>query len=293
MRKSNLQLKITPPRRGLKDIEAHVLDAAVSAQTLAQTARDEADRAETAAAALDLSAVQAAVQTYADAEIAKISPGMQPIFGLWPNQCGEDSDDSGTPDGWILPANDGFTAWALAGQTTYGSSDNIVSASIEEEFLASIPGSNLATPGWRNHLLSFWRFSWDISSGDVPDTLVVMTRSDVPYQGMAAMWVKEETANVFDNGSLDFIKGENDWSIWYGGATPVSNLVKPGGYYHPQFELTTASLPATGSILIAGPQAIPCRYDIESLGWGIWPGLNRHNSSGYELSFITDTWSET
>ncbi|KMW60792.1 hypothetical protein AIOL_000957 [Candidatus Rhodobacter oscarellae] len=229
--------------------------------------------------------------------MGQTSPGLQPLLGLAPNQCGVDTSGDGLPDGWYLPANDGFTSWAHAGQTTTGAAaTEIPSGGIEEEFYNGIPNS--PNPSFRNHSIHFWRFSWDLTAGGAPATIAVLSYSNVPFTGMMGMWVKEEVPGVLDHrvwGLYDsnVVRGQNDWAVWASRQTPRSDLSYPGNYHHARLDLDTAQIPNAGSIIVAAPQILSTVFPVDVAGWGVFPGLNRINDNGdfrHGLSYVTNQW---
>lgn len=231
--------------------------------------------------------------------LAETAPGLQAVMGLDPNQCGIDSNGDGSPDGWTMYTNGGFTTWELAESygPVVGGVDPVAAGSLGEEFVNSIPGQNKGRRQYRNHGVNIWRYRWDTSAGGAPASLTFWNRSGIPYNGAAALFVKEETPGVLDhrvwNAAIQ--RGDNDWAIVYTGAAP-RGIGQIGDYTHLVLNLDTASIGDVGSILIAAPQIINCRYDIPNVGWHIWPGLSRtvDGSGDYRniLKHATDAWED-
>lgn len=229
-------------------------------------------------------------------EIAgRVSPGLQALIGLLPNQAGTDADGDGLPDGWYLPTNGGFTSWSLAGRSTYGAPAAIVPGSIEEQFYDGIPNNQGKSIGYRNFQFAFWRFSWDLSAGGAPDQLTVLGSARTPRGGMMGAWICEESPGVLDHLQVykKFTRGSGGWATWYSHTEAERLLGHPGGYSHPRIQLASAGLPQRGSILIVAPQALVTRYPADKHGWGFFPGMNRQvagNDYKTELSYITNAW---
>jgi hypothetical protein len=226
---------------------------------------------------------------------ARVSPGLQSLIGLLPNQAGTDADADGRPDGWYLPTNGGFTSWALAGSSTYGEETAIVPGSLEAQFYAGIPLDQGKNVGYRNFQFNFWRFSWDLSAGGAPDLITVLSSGRVPRGGSMGAWVCEETPGVLDH--LDtyrsFTRGSGGWAIWHSHTEAEKFLGHPGGYAHPRLQFASADLPQRGSILVVAPQALVTRYPVDTVGGGFFPGLNRKvtdDDHHTQLSYVTNKW---
>lgn len=229
-----------------------------------------------------------------DSYIQLAAPGLQPIMGMLPNQCGGDADGDGLPDGWILPANDGFTSWAHVGETTLGAATEIIPGSLEDEFYTSIPGAK--EPGYRSFRLHFWRWSWDFTAGGQPDSIRALSYGGQPFMGMGGVWIKEETPNALDESSWNskVARGTNGWAVLTTAPPfPRAGVSHVGDFTDFRIQLDTANLPVQGSLLIAGPQTINTRYDATEHGWFLWPGLNRVNDGGdyrHAFSAATNIW---
>ncbi|MFY0309627.1 hypothetical protein ACFMBG_06990 [Leisingera sp. D0M16] len=230
-----------------------------------------------------------------DDYMGQTAPGLQTLLGLLPNQAGIDSTGDGLPDGWFLPANNGFTSWSLAGSSTYGESTAIVPGSLEEEFYQSVPTSYHGGANFRNFTFNFWRFSWDFSAGGEPEDIQVFSQSNVPFTGMFGCWVKEEVPGILDHLTEHalFTRGSNNWAVWHSPLSVYGHLNSPGHYIHPRMNFRTADIPDVGSLLVCGPQALTTKYPADVIGWGFFPGLVRLNDNGdyhHKLNFVTNAW---
>lgn len=228
--------------------------------------------------------------------MAQTSPGLQPMIGIWPNQCGVDSNGDGAPDGWYLPYNEGLTSWSHVAATPETDATEVVTGSVIEEFYLNT-GLGFV-PNYMNHRVHVWRWSWDLSgAATIPSHLHVLSDSRAPANGQFGLWLKDEEGVLPEHLHLGRLtEDRNGWRAYHQSrepGEPRSALDRPGYYMHARLTLVTEGLPEQGSLLIAGPQVIPAWIDVARLGWAIWPGLNRSVVDGeyrYSLGHVSEHW---
>lgn len=240
------------------------------------------------------------------ATAAEMMPKKSPIFGILPNQIGRDTNGSGTPDGYEIFANGGYTSLELVESLPPGNPADLVFTEEQAAFYDDLrPGVPRSSLGYFNVSLPIWRFSWDLTDvntdllakvGGVPVLRLFSSTDNTPW-GTLGCWLKAENDNILENllYGQSTTEETNKWGVFTYSRDAGNDLKSPLSYLHSYLCFKLDTLPAVGSVLFAGRQCIPVTWDAEALGWYIFPTLSRTRNNGeweYILKKNAQSWEQ-
>ncbi|WP_194094657.1 hypothetical protein [Marivivens aquimaris] len=231
----------------------------------------------------------------------QITSGLQPLYGLLPNQLGYDRDGDGLPDGWRLPANAGVTSWEMVEAFQPLPKSNITPSALETEFYNAFNTYESGDYGYRLEGLHVWRVSWDMSQMDEGASLsngklALFSAWQMPRFSTMAMWLKEEVPGCFGDleGGTRFHRiGDDGWGLFTTRTAADKIWNYPGQYADQHLRFQQDTFAPVGSALIVGPQVVSCYVPVEATGWNIIPSLNRQtlgDGYSYNLDGNSNRW---